>query len=149
MGRQCLGSFRHRPYADPSSPVAFSTLWDRLFGLAEIKVLILGSVPLFLPLPPSRSPIRTQPTLRSLDNAGKTTILVRSSLFSFLFVLHSPILSTRLPQYKISLGEVVATAPTFASPTPSLSAYFWRSSSSFSHARIVLGPIKKPMSTRT
>ncbi|CED85272.1 arf sar family protein [Phaffia rhodozyma] len=49
--------------------LAFSSLWDKLFGLAEIKVLILG-----------------------LDNAGKTTIL-----------------------YKISLGEVVATAPTVGS----------------------------------
>lgn len=49
--------------------LAFSSLYTRLFGLPETKLLILG-----------------------LDNAGKTTTM-----------------------YRMTLGEVVATAPTVGS----------------------------------
>lgn len=51
--------------------VAFSSLWNSLFGQKELKICILG-----------------------LDNAGKTTLM-----------------------YKMTLGSVVATAPTIGSNT--------------------------------
>ncbi|WFD21989.1 hypothetical protein MEQU1_000651 [Malassezia equina] len=51
--------------------VAFSSLWNSLFGQKELKICILG-----------------------LDNAGKTTLM-----------------------YKMTLGAVVATAPTIGSNT--------------------------------
>ncbi|PKI85895.1 hypothetical protein MVES_000611 [Malassezia vespertilionis] len=51
--------------------VAFSSLWNSLFGQQELKITILG-----------------------LDNAGKTTLM-----------------------YKMTLGSVVATAPTIGSNT--------------------------------
>lgn len=58
-------------FAARTMGVAFSRLWNSLFGQQELKICILG-----------------------LDNAGKTTLM-----------------------YKMTLGSVVATAPTIGSNT--------------------------------
>lgn len=74
--------------------VAFSSLWSSLFGSKELKICILGYV--LRPLGPFSPAILTllARCTRSLDNAGKTTLM-----------------------YKMTLGSVVSTAPTVGSNT--------------------------------